>query len=75
MFSRKMLREYYQKRGSNFDIRSLFGIFFNFLKIFFNFLYGIDKRVEACKKGFNEDPAILYGLFILKIIKFSGKFL
>uniref|UniRef100_A0A914LEQ5 Vacuolar fusion protein MON1 homolog n=1 Tax=Meloidogyne incognita TaxID=6306 RepID=A0A914LEQ5_MELIC len=25
MFSRKMLREYYQKRGSNFDIRSLFG--------------------------------------------------
>uniref|UniRef100_A0A915MEK6 FUZ/MON1/HPS1 first Longin domain-containing protein n=1 Tax=Meloidogyne javanica TaxID=6303 RepID=A0A915MEK6_MELJA len=24
MFSRKMLREYYQKRGSNFDIRSLF---------------------------------------------------
>jgi len=22
-----MLREYYQKRGSNFDIRSLFGIF------------------------------------------------
>lgn len=53
MFSRKMLREYYQKRGSNFDIRSLFD--------------GIDKRVDACKKGFNEDPAILYGFRILPL--------
>ncbi|KAL7072403.1 hypothetical protein ACQ4LE_008645 [Meloidogyne hapla] len=53
MFSRKMLREYYQKRGSNFDIRSLFD--------------GIDKRVDACKKGFNEDPAILYA----KVVAFG----
>uniref|UniRef100_A0A915NYR7 Vacuolar fusion protein MON1 homolog n=1 Tax=Meloidogyne floridensis TaxID=298350 RepID=A0A915NYR7_9BILA len=75
MFSRKMLREYYQKRGSNFDIRSLFGIFFNFLKIFFNFLYGIDKRVEACKKGFNEDPAILYGFRILPLSPTDRDFL
>lgn len=48
MFSRQFLRQIYEKRGHNYDIRNLFD--------------GIDKRVEACMKGFNEDPVILYGL-------------
>ncbi|KAL3100427.1 hypothetical protein niasHS_001730 [Heterodera schachtii] len=43
MFSRQMLKGYYAKRGYNFDIRTLFD--------------GIDKRIDACAKGFNEDPA------------------
>lgn len=53
IFSRQMLKQYYQRRGSNFDIRFLFD--------------GIDKRVEACMKGFNEDPVILYGFRILPL--------
>uniref|UniRef100_A0A183CEJ4 Vacuolar fusion protein MON1 homolog n=1 Tax=Globodera pallida TaxID=36090 RepID=A0A183CEJ4_GLOPA len=48
MFSRQMLKGYYAKRGFNFDIRALFD--------------GIDKRIDACAKGFNEDPVVLYAI-------------
>lgn len=38
MFSRQMLKQYYQKRGFNFDIRNLFGKINRFKNYFQNSL-------------------------------------
>uniref|UniRef100_A0A914YZG5 Vacuolar fusion protein MON1 homolog n=1 Tax=Panagrolaimus superbus TaxID=310955 RepID=A0A914YZG5_9BILA len=44
MLSRKSLKDVYEKKGDHFDLR--------------RWLDGVDKRVNACVKGFNEDPVV-----------------
>jgi len=44
-----MLKEIYVKMGDNFDLRRYWG--------------DLDKRVDACVKGFNEDPVVFLSGF------------
>lgn len=58
-----MLKSIYGKMGDNFDLR--------------RWLDGIDKRVESCVKGFNEDPVVsaLSGFRILPLDMVDREFL
>lgn len=62
ILSKAMLKNIYDKYGYNFDLR--------------RWLDGIDKRVNACVKGFNEDPVIFFsGFRILPLNPYDREFL
>lgn len=62
ILTKNLLKVIYDTRGYNFDLR--------------RFLDGIDKRVNACVKGFNEDPVIFFsGFRILPLNPYDREFI
>lgn len=62
ILSKSMLRSIYGKMGDNFDLR--------------RYLNGIDKRIDSCVKGFNEDPVVfLSGFRILPLESSDREFI
>lgn len=62
VLSKSMLQSIYSKMGDNFDLR--------------RYLNGIDKRINSCVKGFNEDPVVfLSGFRILPLESSDREFI
>lgn len=59
ILSKSMLRSIYGKMGDNFDLR--------------RYLNDIDKRINSCVKGFNEDPVVFLSGFRILPLELSDR--